>query len=42
MGINECVMCPNFGYPWSRDRELRHNKTLKNAIFDLKMYLIRL
>ena len=38
MRINESVMCADFGDPRSRDRELRHKKTLKNAIFGLKVY----
>ena len=38
MGITEFVVCANFGVPRSRDYELRRKKTLKNAIFGLKMY----
>ena len=31
-------MCADFADPTSRDRELRHKKHLKNAIFGLKIY----
>ena len=37
MGIDECVMCANFGDLRSRDRELTHKKHYKMAIFDLKI-----
>ena len=35
-------MCANFGDPRSRDRKLRHQKTLKNGNFWPKNLLIRL
>ena len=35
-------MCAHFEYPRSRDRELRHKKTLKNGDFLLEKLLIRL
>ena len=41
MRINETVMCANFGYPRSRDRELSH-KTTKKCDFWLENLLIRL
>ena len=37
MGINESVMCANYGDPRSPERELRRKKTFKNVIFGLKI-----
>ena len=42
MGINECVMCANFGDPRSRDRELRRKKNNKKCDFWFQNLLIRL
>ena len=42
MGINECVMCANFGDPRSRDRELNNKKYIKKCDFWLENLLIRL
>ena len=38
MRINGSVLCANFGDPRSRDREMALTKTLKVAIFGLKLY----
>ena len=44
MGINECVMCANFGDPTSRDGELRppQKKTKKKLRFLAGKLFIRL
>ena len=41
MGIDECVVCANFGDPRSRDRELTQKKK-KNGDFCLENLVIRL
>ena len=40
MGINECVMCANFGDPRSRDCELRHKKKHRRCDFWLENLLV--
>ena len=42
MGINKSTMKFNFGYPRSRDRGLRHQKSRKNDHFCVENLLIRL